>query len=172
MKYKNLHTHTLEKLFGPISIQIKKQDKTVRIVELKDEDELCRTLAIVKFSDVHGNLLKEAYETILSGELLGKTLCQFNIDFDKVYTGSLQLKLPSWLKNDFKTEDDLGIAFFSGIWITDKSLNPKKFKFADIIEIIPQDLKDDFKYKINPLQNIDSSVKELFKEANINLINA
>lgn len=171
MNYKNLHTHTLEQLFGPISIQIKKQNESIRVVELKDGGGLCRTLAIVRFLNIYGKVLREAYDTILSGELLGKTLHDFNIDFDKEYKGSLQVKLPDWLKNDFKTDDDFGIAFLSHIWVKDEALKPPKFIFAEIIEIIPQELKHDFKYKINPLQKVNSKISDLFKEANIDLKN-
>lgn len=170
MKYKYLHTHTLEKLFGPISIQIKKQDESVRIVELKDQDGRCRTLAIVRFLDVQGEALKEAYQKIIGGELLGKTLLDHKIDFDKEYRGSLQIKLPSWLKNDFITESDNGIAFLSIVWIKDESLRPSRFTFAEIIEIIPQELKNDFIYKIHPLEEINSKVSDLFQEASIDVI--
>ena len=170
MKYKYLHTHTLEKLFGPISIQIKKQDQTVRIVELKDKDGRCRTLAIVRFLDVHGKTLKEAYEKIISGELLGKTLIDYKIDFDKEYRGSLQIKIPKWLQNDFKSESEYGIAFLSIVWIKDVSLKPSRFTFAEIIEIIPQELKNDFIYKIHPLDKINSKVSDLFQEASIDVI--
>lgn len=170
MKNKNLHTHTLEQLFGPISIHIKKQNETIRIVELKDDDNFCRTLAIVRFLDIHGQVLKEAYNTILSGELLGKTLLNFNIDFEKEYTGSLHVKLPLWLKNDFNTDYDFGVAFISNIWVKDESLDSQKFIFSEIIEIIPQELKKDFKYKVNPLDKINTKIKSLFKEANIDLI--
>lgn len=172
MKDKNLHTHTLEKLFGPISILIKKQNENIRIVELKDDKNFCRTLAIVRFLDVHGEVLKEAHKTILSGKLLGKTLHDFKIDFDKKYSGSLQILLPEWLRRDFKTTNVLGMAFFSKIWINDESLKSQKFVFAEIIEIIPEDIKNSFKYKIKPLQKINSSILELLKEANIEIINA
>jgi len=172
MKQKNLHTHTLEKLFGPISIHIKKQNETIRIVELKDDKNYCRTLAIVTFIDVHGKTLTEAYKTILEGGLLGKTLLNFKIDFDKKYTGSLVIKLPDWLKQDFKSEHDFGIAFFSNIWVKDDSVDVTKFVFAKVVEIIPEELKDDFKYKINPVTNIDSQIKNLFKQAEIELLNA
>ncbi len=171
MKQKNLHTHTLEKLFGPISIHIKKQDETVRIVELKDDENYCRTLAIVRFIDVHGKALTEAYKTIIGGELLGKTLLDFKIDFDKKYTGSLDIKLPNWLKQDFKSNHDFGIAFFSNIWVQDESVEVEKFVFAEVVEIIPEELKNDFKYKINPITNINSKIKSLFDQAKIELIN-
>lgn len=171
MKYKYLHTHTLEKLFGPISIHIKKQDDRVRIVELKDKDGRCRTLAIVRFLDVQGKALKEAYAKIIGGELLGKTLLDYKIDFDKEYRGSLQINLPKWLINDFKSESDYGIAFLSIVWIRDETLKPSKFTFAEIIEIIPLELKNDFIYKIHPLQEINSKVSDLFHEASIDVIN-
>ena len=171
MKDKNLHTNRLEQLFGPISLHILKQNEPIRIVELKDGKGLCRTLAIVRFLDVRGKVLKEAYKTILGGELLGKTLIDFKIDFDREYTGSIRVKLSEWLKNDFKTNEDFGIAFLSNIWIKDKSLERSKFTFAEIIEIIPQDLKKDFEYKINPLQEINSKVSALLKEADIDVIN-
>ena len=128
-------------------------------------------MAIVRFIDVHGKTLKEAYETILGGELLGKTLLKFNIDFDKKYTGSLDIKLPDWLKQDFKSEHDFGIAFFSNIWVKDDSDNVTKFVFAKVVEIIPEELKNDFKYKINPITSIDSEIKSLFEQAKIELIN-
>jgi hypothetical protein len=51
----------------------------------------------------------------------------------------------------------------------DDALEQQEFIFAEIIEIIPQELKLDFKYKINPLQTIDSKISDLFKEANIDL---
>jgi len=171
MKQKNLHTHTLEKLFGPISIHIKKQNETVRIVELKDGENYCRTLAIVRFIDVHGKTLTEAYKTILGGELLGKTLLKFDIDFDKRYTGSLDIKLPDWLKKDFRSSHDIGIAFFSNIWVKDESVEIAKFVFAEVVEIIPQELQKDFKYKINPITHINAQIKNLFEQAKIELIN-
>ena len=172
MKDKNLHTHTLEKLFGPISIQIKKQNESIRIVELKDKNNICRTLAIVRFFDVHGETLKQAHDIILSGELLGKTLSRFKIDFDKKYSGSLQMTLPEWLRKDFKSTSDLGMAFFSNIWVKDESFKSGKFVFAEIIEIIPEEIKSSFKYKIKPIEKINSKVLDLFKEADIDVINA
>ena len=73
---------------------------------------------------------------------------------------------------DFKSEHDFGIAFFSNIWVKDDSVDVTKFVFAKVVEIIPEELKDDFKYKINPVTNIDSQIKNLFKQAEIELLNA
>ena len=171
MNRKNLHTNRLEQLFGPISLHILKQEAPIRIVELKDGNGLCRTLAIVRFLDVHGKVLKEAYKIILGGELLGKTLVDFEIDFEREYVGSIPVKLPNWLKKDFKSKENEGVAFVSNIWVNDETVLPSKFVFTEIIEIIPNELKKDFVYKENPSQKINSKTLELFKEASIDLIN-
>ena len=172
MNRKSLHTNRLEQLFGPISLHILKQDVPIRIVELKDSNGLCRTLAIVRFLDVHGKVLNEAYKAILGGELLGKTLVDYDIDFAREYVGSMPVKLPDWLKKDFKSLEDEGMAFVSNIWVKDEAALPSKFVFTEIIEIIPHELKKDFVYKTNPSQKINSKTLDLFKEANIDLINA
>ncbi|HEX9827546.1 MAG TPA: hypothetical protein VGA80_13185 [Flavobacteriaceae bacterium] len=170
MNYKNLHTHTLEQLFGPISLHILKQNETIRIVELKDEDNLCRTLAIVRFLNIKGEILKEAYDKIINGGLLGKTLCDFNIDFDKEYMGSVKVKLPDWLKNDFNTTEEFSLGFLSYIWVNDASFETPKFLFCEIIEIIPPELKNEFMQNVKPLQNTDLKILSLFNDVNINMI--
>lgn len=170
MNYRNLHTHTLEKLFGPISLHILKQDETIRIVELKDKNKICRTLAFVRFLNVNGKVLKRAYDKIINGGLLGKTLCDYKIDFDKEYIGSVQVKLPDWLKTDFNTNEDLSLGFISNIWVKDTSLETPKFLFSEIIEIIPPNLKNEFMHNVKPLQNSDLKILSLFKEVNINMI--
>jgi len=170
MKYKNLHTHALEQLFGPISLNILKQDETIRIVELRDGKGMSRTLAIVKFLDIHGDALKKAHNKVINGGLLGKTLLDFKIDFDKEYMGSVEVKLPKWLKNDFNTDKDFTVGFMSNIWINDTSGKKSRFLFSEIVEIIPPELKNDFAHKIKPLQNKALNVMSLFDEAKIEMI--
>jgi hypothetical protein len=170
MNYKNLHTDSLEQLFGPISLHILKQNKTIRIVELKDKDKLCRTFAIVKFLNINGKTLKEAHDKIFKGELLGKTLCDFKINFDREFIGSVQVKLPDWLKDHFKTTEDISFGFISNIWVNDDSVEPDRFVFSKIIEIIPPELKQEFFHNIKPIQNIDLTLLSMFKEAKIEMI--
>jgi len=170
MKYKNLHTHALEQLYGPISLNILKQDETIRIVELRDGKGMSRTLAIVKFLDIHGDALKKAHNKVINGGLLGKTLLDFKIDFDKEYMGSVEVKLPKWLKNDFNTDKDFTVGFMSNIWINDTSGKKSRFLFSEIVEIIPPELKNDFAHKIKPLQNKALNVMSLFDEAKIEMI--
>ena len=72
MNYENLHTNSLEKLFGVIRLEIIKQDDTIRMIKLIDNAGITRTLGVVRFFNV--NLLAEVHTKILSGQLLGKTL--------------------------------------------------------------------------------------------------
>jgi hypothetical protein len=169
MKYKNLHTHTLENLFGPISLHILKQYDTIRIVELKDKECISRTLAIVRFLNIKGNDLMKAYSVIRNGGLLGKTLCDHQINFEKEQIGSIKVKTPSWLKKDFNSDEDLSLGFISNICVTDSVTN-EKFLFSEIIEIIPLELMIHYKHKIRPLEKISSDVMSLLKEAKIELI--
>ncbi|MGM5469430.1 hypothetical protein ACS386_04070 [Flavobacteriaceae bacterium LMO-SS05] len=170
MNYKNLHTHTLEQLFGPISLNILKQNETIRIVELKDQDRICKTLALVRFLNIHGIALKEAYDKIIEGGLLGQTLYDYKIDFEKEFIGSISVKLPDWLQADFKTHEALSFGFISNIWVKDESVAQNRFLFSEIIEIIPPELKKVFIHKIKPLQNTNKSIMSMLNEAKIEMI--
>jgi len=170
MNYKKLHTDALEELFGPISLHILKQNETIRIVELKDKDDLCRTFALVRFLNIKGKELKKAHDLMVKGALLGKTLCDFKIDFDREFIGSVQVKLPDWLKDHFKTTEDSGLGFISHIWVNDDSVEPCRFIFSEIIEIIPTELKKDFIHNIKPLKNVDFEFLSMLNEAKIEMI--
>ncbi len=170
MNLENLHTSTLEKLFGSINLRIIRQDEDVRIVQLNDENGISRTLGIVKFFNVENDLLVEVHEKILEGGLLGKTLFDSNINFDKKFIGTLQVKLPQWLKNDFDTEQDSSFAIISKISIYNDRLSNDKLLYSELIEIIPPELTDIFIDKTKQLENISLNVLSLFKSANLEVI--
>lgn len=170
MNLENLHTSTLEKLFGSINLRIIRQDKDVRIVQLNDENGISRTLGIVKFFNIENDLLVEVHKKILEGGLLGKTLFDSNIDFDKKFIGTLQVKLPQWLKNDFDTEQDSSFAIISKISIYNNRLSNDKLLYSELIEIIPPELTDVFIDKTKQLENISLNVLSLFESANLELI--
>lgn len=170
MNLENLHTSTLEKLFGAIDLRIIRQDEDVRIVQLNDENGISRTLGIVKFFNIENDLLVEVHEKILEGGLLGKTLFDSNINFDKKFIGTLQVKLPQWLKNDFDTEQDSSFAIISKISIYNDRLSNDKLLYSELIEIIPPELTDVFIDKTKQLENISLNVLSLFKSANLEVI--
>jgi len=168
MKYENLHTYTLEKLFGAIKLYVLRQDDHFRIIELVDENGISRTLGVVIFFNINTPSLQEAHNKILSGSLLGKTLYDSNIDFHKKYIGSLEVKIPMWIKEDFKSEHNIGIVFFSRISV----LNNDTFSlYSELIEVIPLELKDKFIDKINPLNKIDKTLSSLLNAAELEISN-
>lgn len=170
MEYKNLHTFTLEKIFGSIKNHIIQQDENIRIVHLKDSKGVSRTLGIVKFLNTDSDLLVDVHEKIRDGGLLGKTLFDSNIDFDKELVGTLQVKLPKWIMKDFNTEQDSSIAIFSRISIYTNRLSNDKFLYLELLEIIPPELKDVFIDKVKPLNTISENILSLFKVVDIEVI--
>ncbi|MDU8886264.1 hypothetical protein RXV94_08835 [Yeosuana sp. MJ-SS3] len=167
MNYENLHTSALEKLFGTIKMRIVKQNHDIRIIELNDDQNISRTLGIVKFFNIKGESLIKAHNQILEGQVLGKTLYNSNIDFDKEFLGSVLVNLPNWLKDDFKSEYDQGIGFYSKIKVAEDHQIDNKILYSELIEIIPRELKNAFKDKIIPLENNEENVISLLDGANI-----
>jgi hypothetical protein len=94
---------------------------------------ITRTLGIVRFFNV--NLLTVVHNKILSGPLLGKTLYDSNIDFDKEFIGSVKVNLPEGLRNDFKSEHDNGL-IFQNSQIGIIKLQPCRIHILKIIKIL------------------------------------
>jgi hypothetical protein len=167
MNYKKLHTYILENKFGHIDGKIIKQDNNIRIIHLQDKKGISRTLGVVRFLNTDNRILEIAHNRIVNGELLGKTLQEFEIDFKKEFIGSLKVKLPDWLKKDFNEEQNNGLAFFSRIFVRDDSMLEGKFLYSELIEIIPQDLEFLFNDKTEPLSQIDNNLILLLNEAGL-----
>lgn len=167
MQYENLHTYALEKLFGTLKLRIIRQSEDLRIIELNDDDNISRTFGIVRFINVFGESLEKAHYKIRAGALLGKTLYDSDIAFDKKFIGSLQVKLPNWLKEDFKSEYDNGLAFYSKISVSDEPSSIDEFLYSELIEVIPLELEGTFKNKIVRLKKIDKNVLSLLHSADI-----
>jgi hypothetical protein len=170
MNYENLHTSALEKLFGPIGLRIISEDDKFRITELYDPEGISRTLGIVKFGNIESPALKPVHNKILKGGLLGKTLFESNIEFDKEFIGSCIIKLPDWLKDDFKTPSENGLGIFSRIFLYPGAGANDKILYAEVIEIIPSDLMPKFEDKNRPLMKIDKNLRSLLKVANLEAV--
>jgi len=171
MHYENLHTYTLEKIFGSITLEIVKQNDSIRIIELNDRENISRTLGVVRFVNIDGDTLKKAHHKILSGALLGKTLYDSNINFNKEFIGTVHVKLPNWLKEDFKTEHTNGFTFYSKITVDNNNHSNSDFLYSELIEVIPLELKDKFSDKINPLNNIGDNLRYLLDAADLEIVN-
>ena len=167
MEYQKLHTCTLEKLFGPMEGHIIRQNKNIRIIHLKDKFGNSKTLAVVIFLNIENKELKLAHKKILAGSLLGKTLYDSNIDFDKEFLGTIQVTLPNWLMKEFKTQQDSSVVLYSRVSVCDDSLLNGNFIYSELIEIVPPELKDVFINKTKSITTIDENLLSLLKEVDL-----
>lgn len=170
MDYKELHTYSLEQLYGPIKGQIIKQDEKIRMIHLLDENGISRTLGVVRFLNFNNKEIKEAHGKIMSGDLIGKTLHEFHLDFEKELIGSFETKLPDWLKKDFEISLDDCIVFYSKIWINTNATNKGKFLYSELIEVVPPELSEKMINKIQPLSEIEDSLLYLCKASGLTII--
>lgn len=170
MKYKNLHTFSLEEIFGSIKNQIIKQNDSVRMVHLMDKKNISRTLGVVRFLNSNEVFLKDVHQKIVSGDMLGKTLFEANIDFDKEFLGAIHVELPDWLKTDFNTEQDKSLAFFSKIIIKSNLANGEDYVYSELIEVIPPEIIDSFSAKTKQFSGINGTVSILLKAADLKVI--
>jgi len=150
------HTALLENLFGPIRLHIIKQENELRIVHLYDTKDISRTLGVVRFKNFDSPTIKEAHNRIVAGELLGKTLMESDIPHKKSYISTIPVRLPDWLKKDFKTAHSTSPAVYSHITLLDRECN-KTFLYAELFEIIPPDI-------IHLVPNTDNNSKIIDKE--------
>lgn len=133
------HTALLENLFGPIRLHILKQENEFRIVHLYDDKNVSRTLGVVRFRNFEAPSIKEIHNRIVAGELLGKTLIESRIPYNKSYISTISVHLPEWLKKDFQTTQTTSPAIYSHITLGDLDSNTA-FLYAELFEIIPPDI--------------------------------
>ena len=136
-----LHTALLENLFGPIRLHVLKQEGALRMVHLFDENDISRTLGVVRFRNTTHPLIQEAHARILKGELLGKTLLAFDIPYTKTGICQYKVELPEWIRKDFMSDQKNTGANYSLITVEDQAQG-KSFTYAELFEIIPPQILD------------------------------
>lgn len=167
MEYENLHTCVLEKVYGPLRLDLFKQDEKFRLVHLRDEDDISRTFGVVKFLEVAGEPLKTAHNKILDGAMLGKTLFDYEINFDKKTIGSFLVELPTYLMTDFNCKPKEGIAVFSRIMVRDESTPASPFTYSELIEVMPYKLGKQLLAQTEYLSKLDKNLLDLCEAAEI-----
>lgn len=167
MEYKNLHTSTLENKYGPIKGEVIQQGEDFRLIHLRDEKGVSRTLGVVKFIEIIGESLKVAHHKILDGALLGKTLFDSRIDFDKEIIGALQVEFPNQLKNEFNCTQNNGIVFFSRIRVKDHSKSITPFLYSELIEVMPHKLGELILGRTKYLKELDDNLIKLCEAAEL-----
>lgn len=169
MESHELHTYTLENLFGPMHNKLIRQDDELRMVHLMDEQNISRTLGIVRFKEIDGKLIEKVHFEIAQGEMLGKTLLEHEIDFDKEFIGARDIELPEWLLKEFHSDNKYSKAFFSRIWVNNSDTGIKEL-YAEIIEAIPFEISNEFPSKKEQLLEVESVWEPLLRAAKIKLV--
>jgi hypothetical protein len=109
------------------------------MVHLYDQNQISRTLGIVRFKNSTNPVIKEAHGKILAGELLGRALLYRNITYQKSSVLQHPVLLPEWLRKDFGSNQTTSVANYSQITIQDGS-DKGSFLYAELFEIIPPDI--------------------------------
>ena len=157
----SLHSSQLESLVGAISCEIVDQTGNYRKVHLRDAGGISRTYAVVQFNEIMDESIREAHTKIINGGLLGKTLKQARLEYEKVCHGTFELSLPSWLRREFHTEEIIGLAIYSSIQLTHSSVSAGQKSYAQILEIVPPGLKQHFTGNAPKLNNPGTGLQEL-----------
>ncbi|MGI9546828.1 MAG: hypothetical protein ACR2MM_06315 [Flavobacteriaceae bacterium] len=169
MDRKKLHTSSLEELYGPISCDIIRQDNEIRIVHLRDKMDVSRTVGVVRFYNTDHKPIKLVHQRILAGGLLGKTLQQSEIKYNKETIGAVPVRLPRWIINNFCTKEEHSIAIISMINIDTSYDGP--LLYTRIIEVLPPDLSSEYELDIMRKQDVDHNILPLFEVADLKIEN-
>ena len=167
MNETNLHSSRLERLVGKISCELISQEGDMRKVHLRDSAGISKTLGIVRFANVNGENLINAHRRIIKGDLLGKTLYEARIDFDKLYLGYVRVELPDWLRKEFANNATQGIALFSRIFVNGTNGHEHNNLYADVIEVIPPSLQNDFVNVAPLLADLEKGLEAMLLAAGI-----
>lgn len=165
-----LHSNRLEKLVGAVRGDLIHQEERFRMVHLRDTAGISRTLGIVRFSEVESEPLRKAHDKIRSGSLLGETLMDEAIAFEKIPLGTFEVALPAWLQAEFATDLGSSLALYSKIYIVPPDSLQEQELYAEIIEVLQPQLRDAFVSYESPIRSWDQSLRDLCRIANISLM--
>jgi hypothetical protein len=99
-----LHTDVLEDKYGPIHAEVIRHDKYVREAHLVDEKRISRTFAITFFpAEWQQKAVYEINQNIMDGLPIGKAFRAHGYLIRKNVLDVIILKMPPWLRKDFKT---------------------------------------------------------------------
>lgn len=102
---KVLHTDLLERQYGPVHIVVRKHDDVLRIVDICDGNNVCRTHAVTWLTQIAysaDSVFAETAAEIKEGASLGKTFRIYGFSIEKKLIIQGCLPIPIWLKNVFQ----------------------------------------------------------------------
>lgn len=166
-----LHTDILEEKYGPISAKILKHNDKLRKAHLIDQKKISRTFALTffpkKFTEKE---IKKINELIKKGGAIGKIFRKYKYSIRKNVLEVYILKIPKWLKQDFKTNSNFAKVRISEFYAKKRSSNP--IIYGIVAEIYSPDFRSPTINKIdisqinastNAFKKVKISKKEIWK---------
>ena len=136
-----LHTEVLEEVYGPVSVQVLRDDNLTREILLTDQQNIARTYALtIKNAEWEGNKeIQSVNEEIRAGAAIGKafkvngfSICKNIIDVHLVH-------LPEWLQQAFAHSSKIAKARVTEFLVKKDQLI---FNYGLITEVYSPDFRD------------------------------
>lgn len=100
-----LHTDVLEERYGPISVNILRQDDAIREVHLVDRQGISRTYALTFYPTEMSPDIRAVDAAIRAGMPIGKAFREAGYAIRKNVVDVYTLEIPTWLQNDFAVQE-------------------------------------------------------------------
>jgi hypothetical protein len=166
-----LHTDVLKEKYGKISAKVIKHDDKMREAHLVDEDGVSRTYALTFFTEEKKDPeIQKIDENIRSGSPIGEAFRLNGYEIRKNVIAVYVLKIPPWLRKDFRTKSKLAKARLSEFYA--KKKDEKPIIYGTVVEIYSPDFREPKinktdKAQVNPLarefEKIKISKNEVWK---------
>ncbi len=145
-----LHTDILEEKYGPIHAvvlrhdnvrEMKKGAERIREARLVDTEDILRTYALTFLSyDKENEEIANIDDEIREGGLIGQTFRNHGYTVKKNVVDVFIIKIPAWMKDDFKADVDEAKARLTEFYAKKESETP--VIYGTVLEIYSPDFKD------------------------------
>lgn len=145
-----LHTDILEQRYGPIHAVVLRHDNIremnqgaegIREARLVDEEDILRTYALTFLTyDKANKELADIDDVIRQGGLIGKTFREHGYVVKKNVIDVFIMPIPSWMKNDFRTDAEEAKARLTEFYAKREDATP--VVYGTVLEVYSPDFKD------------------------------
>jgi hypothetical protein len=163
-----LHTDVLEEKYGEIHITILKHNSKVRESLLIDSTNTTRTYALTFLNEWNNSEIEEINENIKNKEAIGKAFREKGYLIRKNVLDVFIIKIPTWLKSEFKTKEKYAKARLSEFYAKKQGEEP--IIYGIVTEIYTPDFRKPIINKVDKLQigaTTECLQKEGFTKENI-----
>ncbi len=134
-----LHTDVLEEKYGPITSKVVVHNDKIRRAHLIDQKGISRTYAITFLGNKWPKEVVNINEEIRRGEPIGKAFRKYEYAIRKNVLEVYKIKLPRWLKEEFRTKENYAKARLSEFYA--KKRGEKPVIYGIVVEIYSPDFR-------------------------------